>query len=138
MIAGRQNNGKDSPPTVSEIRQCLAEMMLGGFDTTSNTGALMFYSVAGERGKPATEFQNKLQSQVDQVIQAHSVDYKWVEYTAQGEWPLIGATIRETLRTQPVAEFISRGVDEAFDVTVAYDGGKEYIIIFLQDALFSP
>lgn len=137
LIAGQA--GKNNvPASVSEIRQCLAEMMLAGFDTSTNTAAFMFYSVAGKRGIPNLAFQTELQDQVDKLIMSYPDDRKWVEYTAKSDWPLIGATVRETLRAQPVAEFTSRGVDEPFDVTVKYDDGNEHTYHIPQGRIVFP
>lgn len=121
LIATNQMNEK---PTISEVRQCLVEMILGGFDTTSNTAALMLYAVAQRESNKELNIQQELQKQIDKLIQAHP-DNEWVGYTAQSQWPLIDATIRETLRRYPVLEFTSRGVEEAFDLTVKDDKGKE-------------
>lgn len=124
LIAANQMDGKDQPPTVSEIRQCLIEMLLGGFDTTSNTGAFMFYAIAEKYAESDLNIQKELQKQVDKLMVAYPTE-EWVGYTAQSQWPLIDAVVRETLRAHPVAEFTSRGVDKAFDIKIKDDKGVE-------------
>ena len=122
LIAASQMHGKEQPPSISEVRQCLVEMLLGGFDTTSNTAAFMLHAIAE---KDSVSVQSELQQQVDKLVQTYP-NNDWVGYTAQSRWPLIDAVVKETLRTHPIAEFTSRGVDKAFDIVIKDDKGVEH------------